>query len=57
MGNAVGRRAREALTAAGAPRERVAELLADAMRIFNEDALLWAGADNDDLLNALLQPV
>ena len=57
VGNAVGRRAPEALTAAGAPRERVAELLADAMRIFNEDALLWAGADNDDLLNALPQPV
>ena len=49
----------------GAPRERVTELLAeagrrlesaDAMRIFNEDSLLTADADNEDLLNALLQP-
>ena len=51
--------------ASGASRERVTELLAeggrrmesaDAMRIFNEDAVLSADADKDDLLNALLQP-
>lgn len=51
---------------AGAPRERVAELLAkagrrlesaDAMRIFNADEVLSADSDNEDLLNALLQPV
>jgi DNA-binding transcriptional MerR regulator len=50
---------------AGAPRQRVVELLAeagrrlesgDAMRIFNEDSLLVAEADNEDLLNALLHP-
>jgi len=50
--------------ASGAPRERVTELLveagrrmesADAMRIFNEDAVLSADADKDELLNALLQ--
>jgi len=50
--------------ASGAPRERVAELLAeagrrmesaDAMRIFNEDAVLSGDPDKDDLLNALLQ--
>lgn len=50
--------------ASGAPRERVIELLAeagrrlesaDAMRIFNEDAVLSSDADKDDLLNALLQ--
>lgn len=50
--------------ASGAPRERVIELLAeagrrlesaDAMRIFNEDAVLSSAADKDDLLNALLQ--
>lgn len=50
--------------ASGASRERVIELLAeagrrlesaDAMRIFNEDAVLSADADKDDLLNALLQ--
>ena len=28
---------------------------ADAMRIFNEDAVLSADPDKDDLLNALLQ--
>ena len=28
---------------------------ADAMRIFNEDAVLSSAADKDDLLNALLQ--
>ena len=51
--------------ASGAPRDRVTELLAeagrrmepaDAMRIFNEDAVLSADLDKDDLLNALLQP-
>ena len=50
--------------ASGAPRERVTELLAeagrrlesaDAMRIFNEDTVLSADPDKDDLLNALLQ--
>lgn len=50
--------------ASGAPRERVTELLAeagrrmesaDAMRIFNQDAVLSANTDKDDLLNALLQ--
>ena len=50
--------------ASGASRDRVTELLAeagrrmepaDAMRIFNEDAVLSADADKDDLLNALLQ--
>ena len=50
---------------AGVPRERVAELLAeagrrletaDALRIFNEDALLSAAAGSEDLLDALLQP-
>ena len=50
---------------AGAPRERVAELLAeagrrletaDAMRIFNADALLSSDVNKDDLLDALLQP-
>ena len=49
----------------GAPRERVTELLAeagrrlesaDAMRIFNEDSLLSADADKEDLVNALLEP-
>lgn len=49
----------------GAPRERVTELLAeagrrlesaDAMRIFNEDSLLSADSDNEDLLGALLHP-
>ncbi|MXY57546.1 MAG: MerR family transcriptional regulator [Gammaproteobacteria bacterium] len=49
----------------GAPRERVTELLAesgrrlesaDAMRIFNEDSLLSAQPDREDLLNALLEP-
>ena len=49
----------------GAPRERVTELLAeagrrlesaDAMRIFNGDALLSLDTDNEDLLNALLEP-
>ena len=48
---------------AGAPRERAIELLhraggrlesADAMRIFNEDAVLSADKDNDDLVDALL---
>lgn len=52
--------------AAGAPRVRVKELLAeagrrlesaDAMRIFNEDAVLSADAAKEDLLDALLQPV
>ena len=52
--------------AAGAPRARVMELLAeagrrlesaDAMRIFNEDAVLSADADKDDLLDVLLQSV
>ncbi|MCY4014101.1 MAG: MerR family transcriptional regulator [Gammaproteobacteria bacterium] len=51
--------------AAGAPRARVTELLAeagrrlesaDAMRIFNEDAALSADADKEALLDALLQP-
>ena len=51
--------------ASGAPRERVTELLveagrrlesADAMRIFNQDAVLSADPNKDDLLNALLQP-
>ena len=49
--------------AAGAPRERVIELLrgagrrlegADAMRIFNQDAVLSAEKERDDLLDALL---
>ena len=49
--------------AAGAPRERVIELLqragdrlesADAMRIFNEDAVLSADKHKDDLVDALL---
>ena len=49
--------------AAGAPRERVIELLrgagrrlesADAMRIFNQDAVLSAEEERDDLLDALL---
>jgi len=49
----------------GASRERVTELLAeagrrlesaDALRIFNEDSLLSADADKEDLLNALLEP-
>lgn len=52
--------------ASGAPRERVTELLAeacrrlesaDAMRIFNEDAVLSRDPANEDLLNALLQSV
>ena len=52
--------------AAGAPRVRVKELLAeagrrlesaDAMRIFNEDAVLSADTAKEDLLDALLQPV
>lgn len=52
--------------AAGAARARVTELLAeagrrlesaDAMRIFNEDAVLSADADKEALLDALLQPV
>ena len=51
--------------AVGASRERVTELLADAgrrlesadaMRIFNEDAVLSRDADREDLLDALLQP-
>ena len=51
--------------AAGAPRARVTELLAeagrrlesaDAVRIFNEDAVLSADGDKDDLLDVLLQP-
>ena len=51
--------------AAGAPRERVTELLAeagrrlesaDAMRIFNADDVLSADANKEHLLNALLQP-
>ena len=51
--------------AAGAPRKRVIELLreagrrlegADAMRIFNDDAVLSAEKQKDDLLDALLQP-
>ena len=51
--------------AVGASRERVTELLAeagrrlefaDAMRIFNEDAVLSRDADREDLLNARLQP-
>lgn len=55
-----------ACLAAGAPRERVIDLLrgagrrlegADAMRIFNQDAVLSAEKDQDDLLDALLQPV
>ena len=49
--------------AAGAPRKRVLELLreaghrlesADAMRIFNEDAVLSQEKERDDLLDALL---
>lgn len=49
--------------ATGAPRERVIELLrgagrrlesADAMRIFNQDAVLSAEEEQDDLLDALL---
>ena len=49
--------------ASGAPRDRVTELLAeagrrmepaDAMRIFNEDAVLSGDEDKEDLLNALL---
>ena len=49
--------------AAGAPRERVTALLreaghrlesADAMRIFNEDAVLSTEREKDDLLDALL---
>ena len=49
----------------GASRERVTELLAeagrrlesaDALRVFNEDSLLSADADKEDLLNALLEP-
>ena len=49
--------------AAGAPRERVMDLLreagrrlesADAMRIFNQDAVLSAEKEKDDLLDALL---
>ena len=52
--------------AAGAPRKRVIELLrragrrlesADAMRIFNQDAVLSAEKEQDVLLDALLQPV
>ena len=51
--------------AASAPRARVTELLAeagrrlesaDAMRIFNEDAVLSADVDKDELLDVLLQP-
>ena len=50
--------------ASGAPRARVTELLvdagrrmesADAMRIFNQDAVLSVDSNKDDLLNALLQ--
>lgn len=51
--------------AAGAPRERVIELLrgagrrlesADAMRIFNQDSVLSAEKEQNDFLDALLQP-
>lgn len=55
-----------AALASGTSRERVTELLAeagrrleaaDAMRVFNEDAVLSAAADKEDLLNALLPRV